>query len=210
MLTYEDLVASLEDAWVAAGLHEHALVESVVPSVHDRSYRVELFPEHSDPLTAENIPPWVEVNFTWSALHQIRSEHRNIDSEPLDLIWTYTVSAPGMHDHKDSELVRLFQKAFHRAFQRFYPEEAAEVDAPAVEVRRIYQWDRAGQRPKPAYIQLVSTNITDLSEQWEERDPRVLANLIQTEVHFAGAFIRALADAFNPGGRGGYRTVDAA
>jgi hypothetical protein len=113
-----------------------------------------------------------------------------------------------MHEHSDYELVRLFQKAFHRAFLRFYPEEAAEVDAPAVEVRRIYQWD--GQRPKLAYIQLVSANITDLSEQWDERDPRVLANLIQTEVHFASAFIRALADAFNPGGRGGYRTVDAA
>lgn len=208
MLTYEDIVASLEDAWVAAGLHEHALVESVVPSAHDRSYRVELFPEHSEPLTAENIPPWVEVNFTWSALHQIRSEHHDISSEPLDLVWTYTVSAHGMQERTDQELVRLFHKAFHRAFQRFYPDEVTQVDAPAVEVRRIYQWD--GQRSKPTYIQLVSTNITDLSEQWEEADPRVLANLIQIEVHFAGAFIRALSEAFNPGGRGGYRTVDAA
>lgn len=209
MLTYDDIVASLEDAWVAVGLHEHSLVESVIPASHDRNYRVELFPEHPEPLTLENMPPWVEVGFTWSALHQIRSERRDIvATPPLDLIWTYTVQVYGMPERSDQELVRLFRKVFHRVFQRFYPDEAAEMEPMGVEVRRIYQGDN--QRLLPVYTQLLSTNLTDLSDQWDERDPRVLPELIRMEVQFASALLYALRDAFNPGGHGGYRSVDTA
>lgn len=208
MLTYEDLVTSLEDAWTGAGLHEHALVESVIPASHDRSYRVELFPEHPEPLTPENMPPWVEVNFTWSALHQLCSEGHDLTPGPLDLIWTYTVGVFGIQERSDHELVQLFHKTFRKTFHRFYPDEDAETEAMAVEVRRIYRSN--AQRPGLLYVQLTSTNITDLSEQWDEHDPRVLPSLMQIEVHFASAFIHALMDTFNPGGRGGYRAVDTA
>ncbi len=210
MLTYEDLVLSLEQAWTAVGLHEHAFVESVIPASHDRSYRVELFPEHDEPLTMENMPPWVEVSFTWSALHQIRSEHHSVSTDPLDLIWTYTVNAYSVQDRNDHELVRLFQQAFNTVFQRYYPDEADNIEPLAVEVRRTYQGQGDNQKFQLVYVQLSSTNITDLSDQWNERDPRVLSSLIQIEIQFARAVIRALAEAFNPGGRGGYRTVDAA
>ncbi len=208
MLTYEDLVASLEEAWMTAGLHEHEVVESVQPDALDRSYRVELFPDHPEPLTAENMPPWVEVSFTWSALHQIRAERRDIPAEPLDLVWTYTVNGYGLREQTDYELVRLFQKAFMTTFRRFYRLEAAAIEAPTVEVHRIYT--DSGPRLKVARLQLVSTSMTDLTEQWDEHDPRVLLNVIRTEMQFASAIIRALTDVFNPGGQGGYRAVDAA
>ncbi len=208
MLTYEDLVASLEEAWMTAGLHEHEVVESVQPDAHDRSYRVELFPDHPEPLTAENMPPWVEVSFTWSALHQIRAEGRDIPAEPLELVWTYTVNGHGLCEQTDYELVRLFQKAFMTTFRRFYPLEAAALEAPTVEVRRLYT--DSGPRLKVAQIHLVSTSITDLTEQWDECDPQVLLEIIRTEMQLASALIHALTDVFNPGGHGGYRAVDAA
>lgn len=208
MLTYDDLVASLEDSWPVVGLHEHALIESVLPTTHDRTYKVELFPEHPEPLTEENMPPWVEVNFTWSALHQLRSEGRELPPEPLDLTWTYTVSVQGMPERSDHELVRLFQRVVHAAFLRFYPVEAEEMEPVAVDVRRIYQGD--GPRLRQAYVQLVSANITDLSDQWAERDPRGLRALIKTEVQLASAIIHGLAEVFAPNGRGSYRPVDAA
>lgn len=208
MLTYDDIVASLEDAWSAAGLHEHALIEGVVPASHDRTYRVELFPEHSEPLTMDNMPPWVEISFTWSALHQIRAERRDIAAGPVDLIWTYTVNVYDMAERNDPELIQLYRKTFQRVFQRFYPDEVLEQDPLVVEVRRLYQSD--SQRLSAKYMQLVSANMTDLSDQWDERDTRILPELLHTELRFASAFIYALRDAFNPSGHGGYRSVDAA
>ncbi len=208
MLTYDDLVAALEDAWEAAGLHEHTLTESVQPSSHDRSYKAELFPDHPDPLTEENMPPWVEVAFVWSALHQLRSEGRDIPPEPLDLAWTYTVNVQGMLERNDQELVRLFQRVVQTAFRRFYPAEAEEMEPVIVEVRRIYQGD--GVRLRQAYLQLVSINITDLSDQWSEPDPRGLRTVMKTELQFVSAVLHGLTEVFAPNGRGGYRSVDAA
>lgn len=208
MLTYDDLVAELEEAWAAVGLHEHTLIESVTPATHDRSYKVDLFPEHPEPLTDENMPPWVEVNFVWSALHQLRSEGRDLGAEPFEMTWMYNVNVRGMNERSDVELVRMFQKAVQGAFKRYYPIEAEEIEPVPVEVRRTYQGDAAGLRM--AYLQLVSPNITDLSDQWTERDPRALRTLIRNEVHLAAAIIQALANVFTPRGHGSYQTVEAA
>jgi hypothetical protein len=208
MLTYDDLVSGLEDAWLAVGLHEHAFIESVIPTTHDRTCKIELFPEHEEPLSNENIPPWLEISFTWSAVHQLISEGREIPTEPLDLTWAYTATLLGTQDRNDIELVRMFQRAVQSAFVRYYPAEAAEMEPVAVEVRKIYQND--GQKLQIEYIQLVSTTISDIFEQWSDRDLAGLRALLRVELQLAGAIIANLSDVFTPRGRGGYRTVDAA
>jgi hypothetical protein len=208
MLTYDDLVSGLEDAWLAVGLHEHAFIESVIPTTHDRTCKIELFPEHDEPLSNENIPPWLELGFTWSAVHQLISEGRELPSEPLDLTWAYTATLVSALDRSDNELVRMFQRAVHSAFVRYYPAEAAEMEPVAVEVRRIYQSD--GQKLQVDSIQLVSTTVSDLFDQWADRDLVGLRTLLRIEMQLASAIIANLSDAFTPRGRGGYRSVDAA
>lgn len=208
MLTYDDLVTGLEDAWLAVGLHEHAFIESVIPATHDRTCKIELFPEHDEPLTNENMPPYLELNFTWSPVHQLVSEGRELPLDPLDIAWTYTATVVGQQERGDAELVRMFQRAVQSAFQRYYPTEAAEMEPVAVEVRRVYM--PGAQRLQLDYIQLVSSTVSDLFEQWPDRDLQGLRGLLRVELQLAGAILANLADAFTPGGRGGYRTVDAA
>jgi hypothetical protein len=209
MLSYDELVESLESAWIAAGLHEHALNETFQPETLERSYRVELFPEHPEPLSEDNIPPWVEVSFSWSPANQLMAEGRTAAEEATDLTWNYMVFVRStMRDYSDNDLVRLFQRAVHSVLRRFYPNDTNEMGSVAVEVRRIYQSD--SQRTKLAYVQLASTNITDLSSQWKETDPMALRRLIRTEIQFASSVIQALENAFQSGGNGGYQSVDTA
>lgn len=214
MLSYDDLVDELESAWMAAGLHEHDLVESVQPDVHERSYKAELFPDHADPLDEESMPPWVEVSFTWSAFHQLRSEGYTLHAaDPLDLTWVYHVIVhKSMRDRSDSELVRLFQKAITSAISQFTHPEVPDAMTPlAVEVRRIYQSD--GGAPTLAYVQLISPNLTDLSDLWDESDPRELRSFLHSEVYLTSLVIQALARTFAPGSLGNtssYRSVDTA
>jgi hypothetical protein len=208
MLTYDDLVMGLEDAWVAAGLHEHAFVESVIPSTHDRTCKIELFPEHDEPLTIDSMPPYLELNFIWSALHQLIAEGRELPVEPLDLAWTYTVTVLREQERSDLELVRMFQRAVHTAFQRYYPSEAIEMEPIAVEVRRIYM--PGAQRLQLDHLQLVSSTVSDIFEQWTERDLTTLRGVLRHELQLASAIINNLTDAFSPRGRGGYKAVDAA
>lgn len=208
MLTYDDLVGGLEDAWMAVGLHEHAFVESVVPAAHDRTFKVELFPEHEEQITTETAPPWLDLSFTWTPIHQLFSEGRNLPVEPLDLTWTYTATVSQQTERSDAELVRRFQRAVHSAFQRHYPTEAAEMEPVAVEVRRVYAG--GGQKLQLDYIQLVSSTVSDLFEQWQDRDVTGLRALLRLEMQLASTIIANLSDAFTPRGRGGYKSVDAA
>ncbi len=208
MLTYDDLVTGLEDAWLAVGLHEHAFVESVIPATHDRTCKIELFPEHDEPLTQANMPPYLELNFSWTALHQLLAEGRELPPEPLDLTWTYTATVVSQQERSDTELVRMFQRAVLSAFQRFYPAEAAEMEPVAVEVRRVYQ--SGPQRLQLEYTQLVSSTVSDLFELWPDHDLQSLRSVLRLEMQLAATIIANLSDAFSPHGRGGYRTVDAA
>lgn len=208
MLSYDELVTSLEDAWLLAGFHEHAFIESVVPATHDRGFKLELFPDHDEPLSNENMPPFLELSFTWSPVHQLLAEGRDLPVEPLDLTWSYTATVSAQHERSDLELVRMFQRAVILAFQRYYPVEAADMEPIAVEVRRIYL---PGAQPLQLdYIQLVSSTVADLFEQWSERDLAALRTLLRQEFLLASAIIDHLTDAFSPRGRGGYKTVDAA
>src|SRR5215213_4562229 len=78
VITYDELAAGLEDAWLLASLHDHLLAESVLPDTLERVYRVELFPEHPEPLTEGVSPPWVELSFTWTPAHQLHSDGREL------------------------------------------------------------------------------------------------------------------------------------
>ena len=82
------------------------------------------------------------------------------------------------------------------------------MEPVAVEVRRVYM--PGSQRLQLDYIQLVSSTISDIFEQWSDRDLQGLRSLLRTELQLANAIINNLADAFTPKGRGGYTTVDAA
>ena len=210
MLTYDDLAGGLEDAWIAAGLHEHTLIEAAVPDAHDRTFRAELFPDHPEPLTDATMPPWVEIGFSWTAVHQLRAEGREeLGNEPLEMSWAYNVPVHGIQERSDTEFVRQFRRAVQSAYGRLFPDGGpAESTDVAVEVRRTYTGE--SKRPVVSYVQLVSTNITDLSELWTVADPSTLRNLLVMEVQFAATVIAALAETFTPGGRGSYRPVDTA
>jgi hypothetical protein len=217
MLSYDDLAEGLEEAWVAARLHDHELFESIQPESLDRTYKAVLLPNHPEPLNDENMPPWVEVGFTWSAEHQACSSGRSrqsTPSDPLDITWVYNVMVRGvLRERRDQELVHLFQHAVQAALTHFYPSEAPSMPPIPVEVRRIYQSDE--NRAILVHVHLVSSNITDLSEQWEEQNPLALGHLLRSEFAIASTVIQALREIFNSPSGGDdnnytYHSVDTA
>jgi hypothetical protein len=208
LITYDELAAGLEDAWVLAGLHDHLLIESVQPDTLERSYRVELFPEHPEPLTEGTSPPWVELSFTWTAAQQLHSEGREISPGLLELAWTYTVDVRGQSDRGDIDLTRAFNSAVRAALRRVAPDIPAPAEYIAIEVRRGYR--TSGDKPAPAYLQLVGTNVTDLGDLWADRSPEALRDALRDELIIVAALLHSLGETFTPGGLGGYRSVDTA
>jgi hypothetical protein len=207
-ITYDELAAGLEDAWLMAGLHEHALYESVHPETLDRAYRVELFPEHPEPLDEGNSPPWVEMSYSWTPAHQLHAEGRDISPGVLELAWTYTVDVRGASDRSDLDLVRAFNGAVRAALRRVAPDMPSPAEYIAVEVRRGYR--SSGDKPALAYTQIVGTNVTDLSDLWSARSSEALREALRDELLIVAALLHALAETFAPGGIGGYRSVDTA
>lgn len=208
MITYDELAAGLEDAWLLAGLHDHLLAESVHPDTLERVYRVELFPEHPEPLTEGTAPPWVELTFTWTAAHQLHSEGNEISPGLLELAWTYTVDVRGHADCGDIDLTRAFNAAVRAALRRAAPDMPTPGEYVAIEVRRGYR--TSGDRPVQAYVQLVGTNVTDLGDLWSDRHHDALRDALRDELIIVAALLHSLGEAFTPGGLGGYRSVDTA
>lgn len=208
MITYDELAAGLEDAWLLAGLHDHLLIESVQPDALERTYRVELFPEHPEPLTEGSSPPWVELSYTWTAAHQLHSEGRETSPGLLELAWTYTVDVRTQAERSDIELTRAFNVAVRAALRRAAPDLPTPAEYVAVEVRRGYRSN--GERPTPAYVQMVGTNVTDLGDLWTERSPDALREALRDELIIVASLLHSLGEAFTPGGLGGYRSVDTA
>lgn len=208
MITYDELAAGLEDAWVMAGLHDHLLVESVQPDSLERVYRVELFPEHPEPLNESIAPPWVELTFTWTPAQQLHSEGREISPGVLELAWTYTVDVRSQIERPDSELTRAFNVAVRSALRRAAPDMPAPSEYIAIEVRRGYRIQ--GEKPALAYVQLVGTNVTDLGDLWGEQAPEGLREALHDELIIVAALLHALGETFAPAGLGGYRSVDTA
>jgi hypothetical protein len=208
VITYDELAAGLEDAWLMAGLHEHLLAESVIPESLDRVYRVELFPEHPEPLTEGVSPPWVEMSFTWTPANQLHSEGREISPGPLELAWTYTIDVREQADRGDIDLTRAFNAAVRTALRRAAPDIPTPAEYVAVEVRRGYR--SSGEKPVPAYVQIVGTNVTDLGDLWDDRNPDALREALRDELIIVAALLHALGETFAPSGLGGYRPVDTA
>ncbi len=208
VITYDELAAGLEEGWLMAGLHDHLITESVVPEALERTYRAELFPEHPEPLAPGSMPPWVEVSFTWTTAQQLHAEGRDISPGVLELAWTYTVDVRSQIDRNDIELTRAFQAAVRAAVRRVAPDLSSPGEYIAVEVRRGY---RSGtDRPTLAYVQLVGTNVTDLSDMWSERRAEALREGLREELVLVAALLHTLSETFAPGGIGGYRQVDSA
>lgn len=208
MITYDEVAAGLEEAWLMAGLHEHLVVESIVPESLERVYRAELFPEHDEPVSAGNMPPWVEVTLTWTAAQQLFAEGREISPGVLELGWTYTVDVRAQAERSDLELTRAFHAAVRVALRRVSPDLPTSGEYVAVEVRRGYRSN--GDRPMLAYTQLVGTNVTDLGDMWSDRRPNALREALRDELLLVAALLHALGETFAPGGLGGYRQVDTA
>lgn len=206
MISYEELVASLEEAWLLAGLHEHAIIESIQPETLDRTYRAEIFPEHPEPIGEGWSPPWVELNLVWTAAHQLYSEGRDIAPGPLELAWTYTVDIRAF-DRSDTELIRAFNGAVRAALRRVAPDLPPPSDYIAVEIRRGYRVD---DKPSPVYVQIVGTNVTDLSDLWGTQGLEALRDVMRDELLIVAALLHSLGETFTPGGIGGYRSVDTA
>lgn len=208
MITYDELASGLEDAWLLAGLHDHLLIENVQPDTLERQYRVELFPEHPEPLTEGTTPPWVELSFTWTAAHQLHAEGREIAPGLLELAWSYTVDVRNQSDRSDIDLTRAFNASVRAGLRRAAPDLPTPAEYVAVEVRRGYR--SSGDKPVLAYTQLVGTNVTDLSDLWSERSPEVVREALRDELVIVAAVLHMLGETFAPGGLGGYRAVDTA
>jgi hypothetical protein len=208
VITYDELAAGLEDAWILAGLHDHLLVESMQPDTLERTYRVELFPEHPEPLTEGTSPPWVELSFTWTPAQQLHSEGREISPGVLELAWTFTVDVRDQSDRTDADLTRAFTAAVRSALRRAAPDMPAPNEYIAIEVRRGYR--TSGEKPTLAYIQMVGTNVTDLGDLWTDRSPDTLREALRDELIIVAALLHALGETFSPSGLGGYRSVDTA
>jgi hypothetical protein len=208
LITYDELAAGLEDAWILAGLHDHLLVENVQPDTLERTYRAELFPEHPEPLTEGTSPPWVELSFTWTAAHQLHSEGREISPGALELAWTYTADVRGQTERGDIDLVRAFNAAVRAALRRAAPDMPTPVEYIAVEIRRGYR--SGGDRPTEAYVQIVGTNVTDLGDLWGDRSPDALREALREELIIVASLLHSLGETFTPSALGGYRPVDTA
>ena len=198
MITYDELAAGLEDAWLMAGLHDHLLAESVLPDSLERAYRAELFWAQA----------FSDARLNWTPAHQLRSEGRELSPGPLELAWTYTIDVREQADRGDIDLTRAFNAAVRTALRRAAPDIPAPAEYVAVEVRRGYR--SSSDKPVLAYVQLVGTNVTDLSDLWDDRNPNALREALRDELIIVAALLHALGETFEPSGLGGYRPVDTA
>ena len=87
-----------------------------------------------------------------------------------------------------------------------HPDFDSVDDLPAL----IAQLAEDGDKPVLAYVQLVGTNVTDLGDLWEDRNPDALREALRDELIIVAAVLHALGETFAPSGLGGYRPVDAA
>lgn len=208
MITYEELAAGLEDAWAFVGLHEHTINETINPEVLERTYRAELFPEHPEPLGEGVTVPWVEVSFTWSPAQQLHAEGVQISPGVTELTWTYTIDVRQQAERNDTDLSRAFHAAVRAAIRKIAPELFTAAEYIAVEVRRGYRL--SNDRPVQAYVQLIGTNVTDLSDLWSNRQPETIREALRDELTIVAALLHSLAETFAPSGIAGYRSVDTA
>jgi len=203
-LSYEELANALEEGWSVSGLHEHDVAEQVNPTTLERSFRAELFPEHGDPLTEQNTPPWVEVSFVWGPSHQIHTG--TLVTIPLELTWEYTITVPPADKRNDSELIRTLQSAIQSALRKVFHEEVGH-DVLALEVRRAY---KAPEARELRCLEIHVRGNSDISDVLGGHGHDHVQTVIQEEYAMVNVLLQTFADTFSPGSVGGYRSVESA
>jgi hypothetical protein len=203
-LSYEELANALEEGWSVIGLHEHDVAEQVNPTTLERSFRAELFPEHGDPLTEHNTPPWVEVSFVWGPSHQIHTG--TLVTIPLELTWEYTITVPPADKRNDSELIRTLQSAIQSALRKVFHEEVGH-DVLVLEVRRAY---KAPEARELRCLEIHARGSSDISDVLGGHGHDHVQTVIQEEYAMVNVLLQTFADTFSPGSVGWYRSVESA
>lgn len=204
MLSYEELANAIEDAWEQAGLHEHGVNETINPATLERTFRAEIFPDHSEPLTEQNLPPWAELTFVWGPEQQRASDSST--PAPLELLWNYTVTL-AVHDKRsDSELLKAFTVVINQTIRKLF-QQTPDHDMLAIEVRRGY---RSAESRELQHIVIYASGGSDIGEAFTATTPDMMRSILHEELLVVSSLLRALAEAFSPGSVGGYRSVESA
>ena len=203
-LSYEELANALEEGWSVIGLHEHDVAEQVNPTTLERTFRAELFPEHGDPLTEHNTPPWVEVTMVWGPAHQVHTGQ--MVSVPLELTWEYTITVPPADKRNDNELIRTLQSAIQTSLRKLFHEDVGH-DVLALEVRRAY---KAPEARELRCLEIHARGSSDISDVLTGLGHDHMLIVIQEEYAMVNTLLQTFADTFSPGSVGGYRSVESA
>lgn len=202
-LSYEELINAFEATWAQVGLHEHEIVEFVTPATLERTFRAHLFPDHGEPLTAANMPPWVEAMLVWGPTHHV---HDGADVQiPLEIQWNYTIPLPLGEKRSDQELAKAAQTTIRQVVRRLFNEDIGH-EVLAIEIRRAFAPD---SRTVSA-LHIYATGTSDISEVLLAMNHETMHTVLREECGMAHALVLAFAETFNPGSVGGYRAVESA
>ena len=202
-LSYEELVNAFETTWAQVGLHEHDVVEFITPATLERTFRVHLFPDHGEPLTEANMPPWVEATLIWGPNHHM---HDGATIQiPLEIQWNYTIPLPLGEKRTDQEIAKSAHVLVRQVVRRLFNEDVGH-EVLAIEIRRAFAPD---SRSVTA-LQIYASGTSDISEVLLTKGSEALNTVLREECSMAAALVLAFAEAFNPGSVGGYRAVESA
>lgn len=202
-LSYEELVNAFEATWAQVGLHEHDIVEYVTPATLERTFRATLFPDHGEPLTDANMPPWVEATVVWGPAHHLH-EGATL-ATPLEIQWNYTIPLPLSDKRSDQEFAKTAQMTIRQVVRRVFNEDVAH-EVLAIEVRRAFSPD--GRTVSALHI--YASGTSDISEVFLTPSSEMMHTVLREECSMAAALVLAFAETFNPGSVGGYRAVESA
>lgn len=203
-LSYEELINAFESAWAHVGLHEHEIVEHITPATLERTFRVHLFPDHGEPLTDANMPPWVEATVTWGASHHLHDGSASI-TVPLEIQWNYTIPLQLGEKRSDLEIAKAAHVLIRQVVRRLFNEDVGQ-EVLAIEMRRAF----AADSRSVSALQLYASGTSDISEVLLPTGSEAMHAVLREECSMAAALVLAFAEAFNPGSVGGYRAVESA
>lgn len=202
-LSYEEIVNAFESTWSQVGLHEHEIVEYVTPATLERTFRAHLFPDHGEPLTQANMPPWVEATLVWGPTHHV---HDGAEVQiPLEIQWNYTIPLPLGEKRSDQELAKTAQTTIRQVVRRLFNEDVGH-EVLAIEMRRAFAPDSRSV----SAMHLYASGTSDISEVLLAINHEAMHTVLREECSMAAALVLAFAETFNPGSVGGYRAVESA
>ncbi len=203
-LSYEELINAFEATWGQVGLHEHEIVEYMTPATLERTFRVQLFPDHGEPLTDANMPPWVEATVVWGPAHHLHDGNAAIPV-PLEIQWNYTIPIPLGEKRSDQEIAKAAQTQIRQVVRRLFNEDVGQ-EVLAIEMRRAFAPDSRSV----SSLMLYASGTSDITEVLLTTGSEALHAVLREECSMAVALVLAFAETFNPGSVGGYRAVESA